>query len=104
MGALPSEYEFEESQTKIAKKAVEKQEQKEKQKQTAQTGQTGQAGTEEKPKRKPKALQRKLVLTEALEAGAEDLSTIVKPPSALVTEAKKTTTRKKKAVEFVIEE
>jgi hypothetical protein len=100
LGALPSEYEFEESQTKIAKKAVEKQEQKE------QKGkeQKEKMGTEEKPKRKPKALQRKLILTEAVEATAEDLPPAnTKIPSALVTEPKKTT-RKKKAVEFVIEE
>ena len=94
MGALPSEYEFEESQTKIAKKAVEKQEQKE------QKGKE----QEEKPKRKPKALQRKLILTEAVEATSEDLPPAnTKIPSVLVTEPKKTT-RKKKAVEFVIEE
>ena len=94
LGALPSEYEFEESQTKIAKKAVEKQEQKE------QKGKE----QEEKPKRKPKALQRKLILTEAVEATSEDLPPAnTKIPSVLVTEPKKTT-RKKKAVEFVIEE
>jgi hypothetical protein len=94
LGALPSEYEFEETQTKIAKKAVEQQEEKE-------------------VKRKPKALQRKLVLTEAVEAVDEDTSaatatstatTTSKKQSSLVTEPKKTTTRKKKAVEFVIEE
>jgi hypothetical protein len=95
LGALPSEYEFEETQTKIAKKAVEQQEQKEE-------------------KRKPKALQRKLVLTEAVEAVDEDTTATtattsaaaatVKKQSSLVTEPKKTTTRKKKAVEFVIEE
>ena len=95
LGALPSEYEFEETQTKIAKKAVEQQEQKEEQKQ------------EEKTKRKPKALQRKLVLTEAVEAADQDTATsaaTVKKQPSLVTEPKKTTTRKKKAVEFVIEE
>jgi len=98
LGALPSEYEFEETQTKIAKKAVEQQEQKEQQKQ------------EEKARRKPKALQRKLVLTEAVEAADEDTTTAattsatVKKQPTLVTEPKKTTTRKKKAVEFVIEE
>ena len=80
LGALPSEYEFEETQTKIAKKAVEQQEQKE----------------EEKAKRKPKALQRKLILTEAV-----DEEPIAATASATT---KKTTTRKKKAVEFVIEE
>ena len=97
LGALPSEYEFEETQTKIAKKAVEQQEEKEEQKQV---------------KRKPKALQRKLVLTEAVEAADEDTSAATttttaatsKKQSSLVTEPKKTTTRKKKAVEFVIEE
>ena len=94
LGALPSEYEFEETQTKIAKKAVDQQEQKE----------------AEKAKRKPKALQRKLILTEAVDeepiaatVTATATATSKKQP-ALVTDPKKTTTRKKKAVEFVIEE
>ena len=97
LGALPSEYEFEEAQTKIAKKSVEQQEEKEGQKQ------------EEKAKRKPKALQRKLVLTEATEAADEEpiaatTNVTANATSAATSATKKTTTRKKKAVEFVIEE
>ena len=94
LGALPTEYEFEETQTKIAKKAVEQEEEKQGQKQ------------EEKAKRKPKALQRKLVLTEATEAAEEEpiAATTAETTAATANVTKKTTTRKKKAVEFVIEE
>uniref|UniRef100_A0A6C0I6T3 mRNA (guanine-N(7))-methyltransferase n=1 Tax=viral metagenome TaxID=1070528 RepID=A0A6C0I6T3_9ZZZZ len=53
LGALPSEYEFEEAQTKIAKKVIVEQE------------------TKAKAKAKPKALARKLVLMEATEAQVE---------------------------------
>ena len=113
LGALPGEYEFEEVNTEIAKKAVGEQEEKE---------------LIVKEKSKPKALRRKLVLMEATEAKDESVSNVVKskprikkaivleeditetimpsvPSTTIVPSVQKKTTRKKKqSVEFNIEE
>ena len=98
LGGLPAEYEFEEAQTKIAKKAIAEQETKEQQVKT---------------KAKPKALNRKLLLMEATEA-KDDLEVAAPVPvpvkksrtkKALVLEEDVATnkTTRKKAVEFDIE-
>ena len=98
LGGLPAEYEFEEAQTKIAKKAIAEQETKEQQVKT---------------KAKPKALNRKLLLMEATEA-KDDLEVAAPVPvpvkksrtkKAVVLEEDVATnkTTRKKAVEFDIE-
>jgi hypothetical protein len=116
LGALPSEYEFEQVNTEKAKEAISSQEKSE---------------NIAKEKAKPKALRRKLVLVEASEAKDADSSHLANPSNALENVLKsavrkprtkkslvleeanveqpqnkeKTTTRKKKAnVEFDIPE